>query len=58
MDALSEMKVVARIAIPGTLGDDLAYIRLIRTCRKIRFATNRLIRFGEAYYDTESSFII
>jgi hypothetical protein len=58
VDALSEMKLVGRAATPGTLGYDLAYIRLIRTCRKIRFATNRLIRFGEAYYDTESSLII
>ena len=51
VDALSKMKPVGRIAITGTLGYDLAYIRLIRTPtgRRIRFATNRLIRFGEAY---------
>ena len=56
VDALSKMKPVGRIAITGTLGYDLAYIRLIRTPtgRKIRFATNRLIRFGEAYNDTQS----
>ena len=56
VDALSKMKPVGRIAITGTLGYDLAYIRLIRTPtgRKIRFATNRLIRFGEAYHDTQS----
>jgi hypothetical protein len=56
VDALSKMKPVGRIAITGTLGFDLAYIRLIRTPtgRKIRFATNRLIRFGEAYNDTQS----
>jgi hypothetical protein len=54
--ALSEMEPVGRIAITGTIGYDLAYIRLIRTPtgRRIRFATNRLIRFGEAYGNTQS----
>ena len=54
--ALSKMSPVGRIAITGTLGYDLAYIRLIRTPtgRQIRFATNRLIRFGEAYANTQS----
>ena len=56
VDALSKMKPVGRIAITGTLGYDLAYIRLVRTPtgRRIRFATNRLIRFGEAYHNTQS----
>jgi uncharacterized protein (DUF2252 family) len=51
VDALSKMKPVGRIAITGTTGSDLAYIRLIRTDtgRKIIFATNRRIRFGEIY---------
>ena len=50
VDALEKMKPVGRIAITGTVGTDLAYIRLIRTDtgRKIRFATNRPIRFVEA----------
>ena len=50
------MKSVGRIAITGTVGYDLSYIALIPTPtgRKIRFATNRLIQFGEAYYDTQS----
>jgi hypothetical protein len=54
--ALQDMKPVGRIAITGTLGYDLAYIALIPspTGRKIRFATNRLIRFGEAYNNTQS----
>ena len=54
--ALSKMEPAGRIAITGTLGYDLAYIRLIRTPngRVIRFATNRLIRFGEAYANTQS----
>src|SRR5580704_2111623 len=49
--ALSNMKSVGRIAIPGTLGYDLSYVALIPTPtgRKIRFATNRPIRFAEAY---------
>jgi len=57
VDALSKMKPAGRIAITGTLGYDLAYIRLIRTPtgRKIRFATNRLIRFAEAYGNTQST---
>ena len=56
VDALSKMKSVGRIAITGTVGSDLAYIRLIRTPtgRKIRFATNRLIRFGEAYTNSRT----
>jgi hypothetical protein len=51
VDALSKMNAVGRIAITGTLGYDLSYIALIPspTGRKIRFAANRQIRFGEAY---------
>lgn len=54
--ALNDMKPAGRIAITGTLGYDLAYIALIKTPtgRKIRFVTNRLIQFGEAYYNTQS----
>jgi len=57
VDALSKMKSVGRIAITGTVGSDLAYIRLIRTDtgRKIRFATNRQIRFGEAYRNSTTT---
>ena len=57
VDALSKMKSVGRIAITGTVGYDLSYIRLIPTPtgRKIRFVTNRLIRFGEAYYNTQTT---
>ena len=51
VDALSKMKSVGRIAITGTVGTDLSYIGLIPspTGRKIRFATDRPIRFAEAY---------
>jgi hypothetical protein len=56
VDALGKMKAVGRIAITGTLGQELAYIRLIQTNtgRKIRFVTNRQIQFGEAYHNTQS----
>ena len=57
VNALTKMRAVGRIAITGTLGYDLSYIRTIPTPtgRKIRFATNRLLRFGEAYYNTQST---
>jgi len=56
VNALTKMKAEGRIAITGTLGYDLSYIRLIPTPtgRKIRFVTNRDIRFGESYYSTQS----
>jgi hypothetical protein len=56
VNALTKMKADGRIAITGTIGYDLSFIRLIPTPtgRKIRFVTNRLLRFGEAYYSTQS----
>jgi hypothetical protein len=56
VNALSKMPAVGRIAITGTLGYDLSYIRMIPTPtgRTIRFVTNRRIRFGEAYADSQS----
>lgn len=56
VNALSTMKAVGRIQIPGTLGFDVSYIReiLTPTGRKIRFVTNRKIAFGEAYWNTRS----
>ena len=56
VDALEKMKSVGRIAITGTVGQDLAYIRLTQTDtgRRIRFVTNRRIQFGEAYHNTRS----
>jgi hypothetical protein len=56
VDALSKMPSVGRIAITGTVGTDLAYVRLIPTDtgRKIRFATNRRIQFAEAYANSPS----
>jgi hypothetical protein len=57
VNALTKMKSVGRIAITGTIGYDLSYIRLVPTPtgRKIRFVTNRLLRFGEAYYNTQTT---
>lgn len=56
VNALQKMKAVGRIQIPGTLGYDLSFIRLINTPtgRTIRFVTNRKIAFGEAYANTQS----
>jgi hypothetical protein len=57
VNALTRMKSVGRIAITGTVGYDLSYIRLVPTPtgRKIRFVTNRLLRFGEVYYNTQTT---
>lgn len=57
VEALENAKAVGRIAITGTVGQDLSYISLTQTAtgRQIRFATNRLIRFGEAYRNTQST---
>ncbi len=56
VNALSKMKAVGRIAITGTLGYDLSFVRVIPTAtgRKIRFITNRPITFGEAWSDSQS----
>jgi len=56
VNALEKTPAVGRIQIPGTLGYDLSYIRMIpsATGRTIRFVTNRKITFAEAYADTQS----
>jgi hypothetical protein len=56
VNALEKMNAVGRIAIEGTLGYDLSFIRSIPTPtgRTIRFVTNRLLRFGETYYSTRT----
>jgi hypothetical protein len=56
VNALQKMKAVGHVEITGTLGTDCSYIKMIPTPtgRKIFFVTNRWIRFGEAYYDTQS----
>jgi hypothetical protein len=57
VNALEKMKAAGHIAVTGTLGYDCSYIRMIPTAtgRKIRFVTNRLLRFGEVYWDTRST---
>jgi len=56
VNALTKMEAVGHIAITGTLGYDLSYIQLIPTPtgRKIRFVTNRLLRFGEVYANSQT----
>jgi len=56
VNALQKMKAVGHVEITGTLGTDCAYIKMSPTStgRKIIFVTNRWIRFGEAYFDTNS----
>ena len=55
-NALQKMKAVGHVEITGTLGTDCSYIRVIPTPtgRKIVFITDRRIRFGEAWFDTQS----
>jgi len=57
VDALSKMKAAGHIEVTGTLGYDCSYIQMIPTPtgRKIRFVTNRPLRFGEVYWDTRST---
>jgi hypothetical protein len=57
VNALTKMKADGHIAITGTIGYDLSYIRLVPTDtgRKIRFVTNRLLRFGEVYANTPTT---
>src|SRR3984885_9872492 len=56
VNALQKMRAVGHIEITGTLGYDCAYIKMTPTPtgRKIVFVTNRQIRFGEAFFDTQS----
>jgi hypothetical protein len=51
------MNSKGRIAITGTLGYDVNYIREFKMpdgSRRIRFVTDRAIRFGEAWHSTRS----
>ncbi len=56
VNALQKMRAVGHVEITGTLGYDCAYIKMTPTPtgRKIVFVTNRQIRFGEAFFDTQS----
>ena len=58
VNALSKMSSKGRLAITGTLGGDLAYIRRFDQpdgSIRIRMVTNRLLRFGEVWADTRST---
>jgi hypothetical protein len=57
VNALQKMKAVGHVEITGTLGYDVSYIKMTPTPtgRKIVFATNRPITFGEAWSDSQSS---
>jgi len=58
VNALSKMKSKGRMAITGTLGYDVSYIRRFQQpdgSTVIRMVTDRPIRFGEAWHDTRSS---
>jgi hypothetical protein len=58
VNALSKMHSKGRLAITGTLGGDLAYIRRFPMPdggMRIRMVTNRLLRFGEVWADSRSS---
>ncbi len=54
--ALQKMKAVGHVEITGTLGFDCAYIKMSHTStgREITFVTNRQIRFGEAWTDSQT----
>jgi hypothetical protein len=56
VNALQKMRAVGHVEITGTLGYDCAYIKMTPTPtgRHIVFVTNRQIRFGEAFFDTQS----
>ncbi|HTK96299.1 MAG TPA: hypothetical protein VL382_11755 [Terriglobales bacterium] len=56
-DMLEKMPSKGRIAITGTLGYDIAYVRVFPTPngRKIRILTSRPVRMGEVRNDTRSS---
>jgi hypothetical protein len=57
VNALSKMKAVGHVEITGTLGYDCSFIKMTPTAtgRNIRFVTNRQLRFGEVWADTQST---
>ena len=58
VNALEKMPSKGRLAITGTLGGDLAYIRRFERpdgSVTIRMITNRLLRFGEVWADTRTT---
>jgi hypothetical protein len=57
VNTLTKMKAVGHCSITGTLGYDVSYIKMLPTPtgREIRFITNRQLRFGEVYFDSQST---
>jgi hypothetical protein len=57
VDALEKMKSDGRIQVTGTVGQSLAYVSSTPTStgRRIRFVTNRLLKFGEVARQTRST---
>jgi hypothetical protein len=56
-NALNKMKSKGHIAVTGTLGYDISFVRKLPTADgvKLRVLTNRPITFGEAWTDSRSS---
>jgi hypothetical protein len=56
-NSLEKMRSKGRIAITGTLGYDISFVRKIPTDTgyKVRILTNRPIRFGEAWVNGRST---
>jgi len=57
VNALTKMRAVGHCSITGTLGYDVSFIKMIPTPtgRKIRFITNRQLRFGEVWADSQTT---
>jgi len=57
VNALTKMKAVGHCSITGTIGYDVSFIKMIPTPtgRKIRFITNRQLRFGEVWADAQTT---
>jgi hypothetical protein len=55
-NALQKMKAVGHVEITGTIGYDCAFIKMTPTStgREIIFITNRQIRFGEEWTDSQT----
>lgn len=57
-NAVTKMKAVGHMAITGTLGYDINYIKEFKQpdgSRKIRLVTDRPLRFGEVWQDSRST---
>jgi hypothetical protein len=57
VNALEKMHAKGRMAITGTLGYDVAYVKVFKQpdgSTIIRMVTNRLLQFGEVYASTRS----